>query len=163
MAKDKAERESGKSFSSLVVIAGCAVSLLIGLVGGVLTGPYIKAALGIEQNNLSVVEAEPTTQPAVVEDPSSLFAPMPGVFSPDKERFYADAGEFLVAIKYQGRTRYLQLIALVKALTATLSQAQAQVGHSRSILWVRWRRTFQRSETVSQYFLHSKILVKFLL
>ena len=36
---------------------------------------------------------------------------MPGVFSPDKERFYADAGEFLVAIKYQGRTRYLQLSA----------------------------------------------------
>ena len=33
------------------------------------------------------------------------------VFSPDKERFYADAGEFLVAIKYQGRTRYLQLSA----------------------------------------------------
>lgn len=111
MARDKAERESGKSFSSLVVIAGCAVSLLIGLVGGVLTGPSIKAALGVEQNNLSVVEAELTTQPAVAEDPSSLFAPMPGVFSPDKERFYADAGEFLVAIKYQGRTRYLQLTA----------------------------------------------------
>ena len=34
---------------------------------------------------------------------------MAGVFDPEKERFYAEVGELLIAMKHQGATRHLQL------------------------------------------------------
>ena len=111
MADEKSEMKSKSGISILVLACSCIVSVLLGLTGGVMGGPTIKATLGIEEE-LATTSTEDNANGANkedLEDPSSLFAPMPGVFSPDKERFYADAGEFLVAIKYQGRTRYLQL------------------------------------------------------
>jgi flagellar basal body-associated protein FliL len=109
--KSEAKEKSGVSV--LVLSLCCVASILLGLVGGVFGGSSIKAALGIEQGGVQVVTADQIdgALDGDLNDPSSLFAPMPGVFDPDKERFYADAGEFLVAIKYQGRTRYLQLTA----------------------------------------------------
>lgn len=110
---ETSEVKSQNGVSIVVLALSCVLSLILGLAGGVFGGPTIKATLGMEvelatesAGNDGVDEANEK-----VEDPSSLFAPMPGVFSPDKDRFYADAGEFLVAIKYQGRTRYLQLSA----------------------------------------------------
>ena len=97
----------------MVLALSCVLSLILGLAGGVFGGPTIKATLGMEVELATESAGNDGVDGAneKVEDPSSLFAPMPGVFSPDKDRFYADAGEFLVAIKYQGRTRYLQLSA----------------------------------------------------
>ena len=110
---EKSEVKSEKGVSILVLALCCVVSMLLGLAGGVVSGPTLKSTLGMEEE-LATANAGDSGSGAMgeyTEDPSSLFAPMPGVFSPDKERFYADAGEFLVAIKYQGRTRYLQLSA----------------------------------------------------
>ena len=112
MVDEKSEVESKKGISALVMALSCVVSVLLGLTGGVLGGPTIKATLGMEVETVAQTSVDDGGAISEkLEDPSSLFQPMPGVFSPDKERFYADAGEFLVAIKYQGRTRYLQLSA----------------------------------------------------
>ena len=112
MVDEKSEVESKKGISVLVMTLGCVASVLLGLAGGVLGGPTIKATLGMEVEAVTATSVDGGGAISEkLEDPSSLFTPMPGVFSPDKERFYADAGEFLVAIKYQGRTRYLQLSA----------------------------------------------------
>ena len=113
VADDKSEMKSKPGISILVLACSCVVSALLGLTGGVVGGPTIKVTLGMQEElaAASVNDVAAGTNEESLEDPSSLFAPMPGVFSPDKERFYADAGEFLVAIKYQGRTRYLQLSA----------------------------------------------------
>jgi flagellar basal body-associated protein FliL len=113
MAGEKSEVKREKGVSILVLTISCVASALVGLAGGVFGAPTIKATLGMEEK-LVAESADDSGSDLIgvdVEDPSSLFAPMPGVFSPDKERFYADAGEFLVAIKFQGRTRYLQLSA----------------------------------------------------
>ena len=113
MAEDKSDKNAKRGVSILVLSISCVVSLLLGLAGGVYTGPSITAALGMDdgQPNTQLSEAKSPPVSSEPVDESSLFAPMPGVFAPDKERFYADAGDFLVAIKYQGRTRYLQLTA----------------------------------------------------
>ena len=110
MVDKKSEAKEKSGVSVMVLSLCCVASILLGLVGGVVGGSTIKAALGIEQSEVQVVTADQTdgTLDEALNDPSSLFAPMPGVFDSDKDRFYADAGEFLVAIKYQGRTRYLQ-------------------------------------------------------
>ena len=113
MVDEKSQVKSEKGVTILVLVLSCVVSALLGLTGGVVGGSTIKAGLGMEKevatnnggdSDISAIDAD-------AGEPSNLFAPMPGVFSPDKERFYADAGEFLVAIKHQGRTRYLQLSA----------------------------------------------------
>ena len=113
MANESTNEKPSRSISFLVLLLSCVVSLLFGFGGGVFAGPSVKTALGLSEGDTTAAIAD---QAADIEEsdnaePSRLFAPMPGVFSPDKERFYADAGEFLVAIKYQGRTRYLQLTA----------------------------------------------------
>lgn len=111
MADDKSEVKGKNGISILVLALGCVFSILLGLVGGVVGGPTIKSAFGFGEEPATKMIVDRDSDGIDVEDPTSLFAPMPGVFSPDKDRFYADAGEFLVAIKYQGRTRYLQLSA----------------------------------------------------
>ena len=113
MADTKSETKEKSGVSVMVLLLCCVVSMLLGLVGGVFGGPTIKTALGLEQDEVQIITSDEAgaALSADSDDTSSLFAPMPGVFDPDKERFYADAGEFLVAIKYQGRTRYLQLTA----------------------------------------------------
>lgn len=113
MEDEKSEVKRVKGVSILVLVISCAVSALLGLTGGIFGGPIITSSLGMDEELISNEDGDSVgnTVERDVEDPSTLFAPMPGVFSPDKERFYADAGEFLVAIKYQGRTRYLQLSA----------------------------------------------------
>ena len=113
MVDEKSEVQKKGGVSMLVLSLSCAVSILIGVVGGVFGSSTIKAALGLEeQAPAAIVEQADDAS----DDPSSLFTPMPGVFGPDKDRYYADAGEFLVAIKYQGRTRYLQLTAQLVGL-----------------------------------------------
>lgn len=114
MVDEKSEVQKKGGVSMLVLSLSCAASILIGLVGGVFGGSTIKAALGLEEEQAPVAIVEQAGDAS--DDPSSLFTPMPGVFGPDKDRFYADAGEFLVAIKYQGRTRYLQLTAQLVGL-----------------------------------------------
>ena len=113
MVDKKSEAKDKSGVSVMVLSLCCVASVLLGLVGGVFGGSTIKAALGIEESEVQATIADQTGEAlgGELNDPSSLFAPMPGVFDPDKDRFYADAGEFLVAIKYQGRTRYLQLTA----------------------------------------------------
>ena len=113
MVDKKSEVKDKSGISAMVLSLCCVASILLGLVSGVFGGSTIKAALGIEESEVQATIADQTGDALGGEsnDPSSLFAPMPGVFDPDKDRFYADAGEFLVAIKYQGRTRYLQLTA----------------------------------------------------
>ena len=71
----------------------------------------IKTALGIEQDEVQIITSDEAgaALSADSDDTSSLFAPIPGVFDPDK-RFYADAGEFR-RHKVPRRTRYLQLTA----------------------------------------------------
>ena len=80
----------------MVLLLCCVVSMLLGLVGGVFGGPTIKTALGIEQDEVQIITSDETgaALSADSDDTSSLFAPMPGVFDPDKERFYADAENF---------------------------------------------------------------------
>ena len=114
MVDQKSEVKKKGGVSMLVLSLSCAASILIGLVGGVFGGSTIKATLGLEEEQAAVPIVEQASDAS--DDPSSLFTPMPGVFGPDKDRFYADAGEFLVAIKYQGRTRYLQLTAQLVGL-----------------------------------------------
>ena len=113
MEDEKSEVKRGNGVSILVLAVSCVVSALLGLTGGIFGGPTIASSFGMEDELVPSKDEDGVgnTMEQDVEDPSSLFAPMPGVFSPDKERFYADAGEFLVAIKYQGRTHYLQLTA----------------------------------------------------
>ena len=113
MVDKKSEAKEKSGISVMVLSLSCVASILLGLVGGVFAGSTIKAVLGIEEDQVQVTIADQNGDALQGEsyDPSSLFAPMPGVFDPDKDRFYADAGEFLVAIRYQGRTRYLQLTA----------------------------------------------------
>ena len=112
MVDEKSEKVGKNGISVVALSLSCFVSVLVGLGVGVFAGPSVKATLGIQEE--VAVESADDVSGAVnenLEDPARLFAPMPGVFSPEKERFYADAGEFLVAMKYQGRTRYLQLSA----------------------------------------------------
>ena len=111
---EKSEVQKKGGVSMLVLSLSCAVSILIGVVGGVFGSSTIKAALGLEEEQAPAAIVEQADDAS--DDPSSLFTPMPGVFGPDKDRYYADAGEFLVAIKYQGRTRYLQLTAQLVGL-----------------------------------------------
>ena len=94
MVDEKSEVESKKGISVLVMTLGCVVSVLLGLAGGVLGGPTIKATLGMEVEAVTATSVDDGggAISEKLEDPSSLFTPMPGVFSPDKERFYADAG-----------------------------------------------------------------------
>ena len=115
MVDEKSEAKSKKGVSILLLSVLCLVSVVLGLVGGVLAGPSIKVALGMDAGSAGevLVDNDLAMNDEGVDKPSRLFEPLPGVFSPDKERFYADIGEFLVAIKYQGRTRYLQLSAQV--------------------------------------------------
>ena len=118
MADEKSEVQTKGRVSILVLSLSCLMSILIGLVGGVFGGSTIKAVLGIEDEQAQVAmvaQADQTSSDGSVS-PSSLFTPMPGVFGPDTDRYYADAGEFLVAIKHQGRTRYLQLTAQLVGL-----------------------------------------------
>ena len=93
---EKSEVESKKGISVLVMTLGCVVSVLLGLAGGVLGGPTIKATLGME------VEAVAATS---VDDGGGAISEKLKIhpaylrlclvfFSPDKERFYADAGNF---------------------------------------------------------------------
>lgn len=114
MVDEKSEVQKKGGVSMLVLSLSCAVSILIGVVGGVFGSSTIKAALGLEEEQAPAAIVEQAD--GASDDPSSLFTPMPGVFGPDKDRYYADAGEFLVAIKYQGRTRYLQLTAQLVGL-----------------------------------------------
>ena len=118
MVDEKSEVQKKGGVSMLVVSLSCAASILIGLVGGVFGGSTIRATLGVEEKQapVTIVGQADDAPGDRVETPSSLFTPMPGVFGPDKDRYYADAGEFLVAIKYQGRTRYLQLTAQLVGL-----------------------------------------------
>ena len=106
MADDKSEVKGKNGISILVLALGCVFSILLGLVGGVVGGPTIKSAFGFGEEPATKMIVDRDSDGIDVEDPTSLFAPMPGVFFSDKDRFYADAGEFLVAINYQGRTRY---------------------------------------------------------
>ena len=50
---EKSEVESKKGISVLVMTLGCVVSVLLGLAGGVLGGPTIKATLGMEVEAVS--------------------------------------------------------------------------------------------------------------
>ena len=115
---EKSEVQTRGGVSILVLSLSCVASILIGLAGGVFGGSTIKAIVGIEEERAPVVNTGEAGDAlnGGVDNPSSLFTPMPGVFGPDKDRYYADAGEFLVAIKHQGRTRYLQLTAQLVGL-----------------------------------------------
>ena len=114
MVDQKSEVQKKGGVSMLVLSLSCAVSILIGVVGGVFGSSTIKSLLELEEEQAVAAIVEQAD--GASDDPSSLFTPMPGVFGPDKDRYYADAGEFLVAIKYQGRTRYLQLTAQLVGL-----------------------------------------------
>ena len=111
MADESTEKKKAGGISFRILILGCLVSLFIGVVAGTFASPKLKALAGIVPAEEPAAKGEFEDEPSDISqiEPGALFAPMPGVFSPDKERFYADAGEFLVAIKFQGRTRYLQL------------------------------------------------------
>ena len=52
MVDEKSEVESKKGISVLVMTLGCVASVLLGLAGGVLGGPTIKATLGMEVGRL---------------------------------------------------------------------------------------------------------------
>jgi flagellar FliL protein len=112
VSSEQAEASQAKRFSLLVLVMASVLFFLIGLMTGVLTSPSVKAFLGLlepESNVTTNTSQGDSSEADDAERQQSLFVPMEGVFSPDKERFYAEVGEFLVAIKYQGRTRYLQL------------------------------------------------------
>ena len=112
MVDEKSEVKSEKGVSILVLALCCVVSMLLGLAGGVVSGPTLKSTLGMEEElaTANVGDSGSGAMDEYTEDPSSLFAPMPGVFSLIKSGFTLMLGN-LVAIKYQGRTRYLQLSA----------------------------------------------------
>jgi hypothetical protein len=57
--------------------------------------------------DIPAVEGE--AQVATDGETNPLFSPMAGVFDPEKDRFYAEVGELLIAMKHQGATRHLQL------------------------------------------------------
>ena len=98
-----------KGFSTVVLLGASFAFLIVGFAGGTFMAPTVKDILGLS-NSEGNLQVSADTEPEDVDDAgASLFKPMAGVFSPDKERFYAEVGEFLVGIRYQGRTRYLQL------------------------------------------------------
>jgi hypothetical protein len=111
VGKGSTDTEQKKGFSLGVLVGVSFVFLIIGFAGGTSTGPTVKEVLGLSnpKDDLQAsADAGPESLDSAAGD-ASLFMPMAGVFSPDKERFYAEVGEFLVAIRHQGRTRYLQL------------------------------------------------------
>ena len=111
MVKGSTDTDQKKGFSLGVLVGVSFVFLIIGFAGGTFTGPTVKEVLGLSnpKDDLQAsADAGPESLDSAAGD-ASLFMPMAGVFSPDKKRFYAEVGEFLVAIRHQGRTRYLQL------------------------------------------------------
>ena len=100
-----------KGFSTVVLLGTSFAFLIVGFAGGTFMAPTVKDVLGLSNSEENLqVSADTDPEPEDGDDAgASLFKPMAGVFSPDKERFYAEVGEFLVGIRYQGRTRYLQL------------------------------------------------------
>ena len=111
MSEKDSDTAQKKGFSTVVLLGASFAFLIIGFAGGTFMGPTVKDVLGLSnsEENLQVSTDTDPEQEDVDDAGASLFEPMAGVFSPDKERFYAEVGEFLVGIRYQGRTRYLQL------------------------------------------------------
>ena len=111
MGKGSTDTDQKKGFSLGVLVGVSFVFLIIGFAGGTFTGPTVKEVLGLSNPKVDLQTSTDAGEESLKSeaDDASLFMPMAGVFSPDKERFYAEVGEFLVAIRYQGRTRYLQL------------------------------------------------------
>ena len=72
---EKSEVESKKGISVLVMTLGCVVSVLLGLAGGVLGGPTIKATLGMEVEAVAATSVDDGggAISEKLEDPSSLF------------------------------------------------------------------------------------------
>ncbi|MEC8529255.1 MAG: flagellar basal body-associated FliL family protein [Pseudomonadota bacterium] len=105
MSDDVESTKVKSGFSAVVLIAAALLSLVLGYGAGAFTGQPILAALGLglEESQEPELADEETSAAAM------LFAPMPGVFDPEKDRFYAEVGEILVALPHRGSTRHLQL------------------------------------------------------
>lgn len=101
------ETEMKSGFSAVVLITAALLSLVLGYGAGAFTGQPVLAALGIASEGIPAVERDAQGIPD--EEANSLFSPMAGVFDPEKERFYAEVGELLIAMAHQGATRHLQL------------------------------------------------------
>ena len=105
MSEDVESTKVKSGFSAVVLTAAALLSLVLGYGAGAFTGQPILAALGLglEESQEPELAGEETSGAAM------LFTPMPGVFDPKKERFYAEVGEILVALPHRGSTRHLQL------------------------------------------------------
>jgi len=106
--------EAKKGFSLVVMAIATVLSLAIGFGAGAFTGQPVLALVGLgpEEGADSAVTGSAGTDSAegvaAAEEPP-LFEPMPGVFDADKQRFYAEVGELLVALQHRGATRHLQI------------------------------------------------------
>ena len=105
MSEDVESTKVKSGFSAVVLIAAALLSLVLGYGAGAFTGQPILAALGLGPDE----SQEPELANEEISGAAKLFAPMPGVFDPEKERFYAEVGEILVALPHRGSTRHLQL------------------------------------------------------
>ncbi len=111
MSEDVESTKVKSGFSAVVLTAAALLSLVLGYGAGAFTGQPILAALGLgpDESQEPQLANEEISGDEEISGAAKLFAPMPGVFDPEKERFYAEVGEILVALPHRGSTRHLQL------------------------------------------------------
>jgi hypothetical protein len=79
---ENSEAKSKKGVSVLLLSVLCLVSVVLGLVGGVLAGPSIKVALGMDAGLAGevLVDNDLAMNDEGVDEQSLMFEPLPGVF-----------------------------------------------------------------------------------
>ena len=89
MSEKDSDTAQKKGFSTVVLLGASFAFLIIGFAGGTFMGPTVKDVLGLSnsEENLQVSTDTDPEQEDVDDAGASLFEPMAGVFSPDKERF----------------------------------------------------------------------------
>ena len=87
MGKGSTDTEQKKGFSLVVLVGVSFVFLIIGFAGGTFTGPTVKEVLGLSNPKDDLqASADAGLEPQNSEaGDASLFMPMAGVFSPEKD------------------------------------------------------------------------------
>ena len=89
MSEKDSDTAQKKGFSTVVLLGTSFAFLIVGFAGGTFMAPTVKDVLGLSNSaeNLQVSAATDPEPEGGDDAGASLFKPMAGVFSPDKERF----------------------------------------------------------------------------